>query len=220
MTIVNTLLLAIAGGSMDAYSYLFRGNVFANAQTGNILLIGVNLASGNTSDTFKYLCPVMSFAIGIFLSDILRIHFAKAKLHWKQYTLLLEIALLCFVSLLPQNANALANALTSLACAIQVESFRTVWGNTIATTMCIGNLRNIVHHYHENLYDKNAGHIGKARLYLITIVCFAAGAIFESFAIKTVGQLAILLTAVVLFISFHMLFICKYENEGETFIED
>ena len=30
-------LLALAGGFMDAYSYMARGKVFANAQTGNIL---------------------------------------------------------------------------------------------------------------------------------------------------------------------------------------
>ena len=39
-------ILAFSGGLMDAYSYLARGKVFANAQTGNILLFGVNLADG------------------------------------------------------------------------------------------------------------------------------------------------------------------------------
>ena len=32
------IILALSGGFMDAYSYLERGNVFANAQTGNLLL--------------------------------------------------------------------------------------------------------------------------------------------------------------------------------------
>ena len=32
------ILLALSGGFMDAYSYLARGQVFANAQTGNMLL--------------------------------------------------------------------------------------------------------------------------------------------------------------------------------------
>ena len=31
-------LLAVAGGFFDAYTYLCRGGVFANAQTGNIVL--------------------------------------------------------------------------------------------------------------------------------------------------------------------------------------
>ena len=38
------VLLAISGGMMDAYSYMARGKVFANAQTGNMLLFGVYLS--------------------------------------------------------------------------------------------------------------------------------------------------------------------------------
>ena len=41
------ILLALAGGGMDAYSYLCRDKVFANAQTGNMLLFGVSLAEGD-----------------------------------------------------------------------------------------------------------------------------------------------------------------------------
>ena len=33
------ILLALSGGFMDAYSYIGRGEVFANAQTGNMLLL-------------------------------------------------------------------------------------------------------------------------------------------------------------------------------------
>ena len=41
------ILLAISGGMMDAYSYIMRGEVFANAQTGNMLLFGVYISEGN-----------------------------------------------------------------------------------------------------------------------------------------------------------------------------
>ena len=41
------IVLAMAGGFMDAYSYLCRGQVFANAQTKNILLMGINLTKQN-----------------------------------------------------------------------------------------------------------------------------------------------------------------------------
>ena len=49
------IILALSGGFMDAYSYLERGNVFANAQTGNLLLFGVNLAEGNYFAMLSYL---------------------------------------------------------------------------------------------------------------------------------------------------------------------
>ena len=38
-------LLTLAGGFQDAYSYNGRGHVFANAQTGNVVLLGQNLAA-------------------------------------------------------------------------------------------------------------------------------------------------------------------------------
>ena len=37
------IILAISGGLMDAYSYIVRDRVFANAQTGNMMMFGVNL---------------------------------------------------------------------------------------------------------------------------------------------------------------------------------
>ena len=40
------IFLALSGGLMDAYSYLLRGQVFANAQTGNMLLLGVHASQG------------------------------------------------------------------------------------------------------------------------------------------------------------------------------
>ena len=48
------ILLTLSGGFMDAYSYLCRGEVFANAQTGNILLFGVNLSMGHWSKALQY----------------------------------------------------------------------------------------------------------------------------------------------------------------------
>ena len=44
------IVLAASGGFMDAYSYIMRDHVFANAQTGNMLLLGVSISERNWSD--------------------------------------------------------------------------------------------------------------------------------------------------------------------------
>ena len=36
---LTAVFLSLSGGLQDAYTYLFRGKVFANAQTGNIVLL-------------------------------------------------------------------------------------------------------------------------------------------------------------------------------------
>lgn len=48
-----------------------RGEVFANAQTGNMLLFEVHL-SGDFQNTMKYLFPVLAFALGIALAEVVR----------------------------------------------------------------------------------------------------------------------------------------------------
>ena len=48
-------VLAVVGGFLDAYSYLFRGGVFANAQTGNIVLLGISLQKGKWQGGVHYL---------------------------------------------------------------------------------------------------------------------------------------------------------------------
>ena len=44
---LTAVFLSLSGGLQDAYTYLFRGKVFANAQTGNIVLLSSNLMDGN-----------------------------------------------------------------------------------------------------------------------------------------------------------------------------
>ena len=71
-TIGIGIILAISGGLMDAYSYICRGQVFANAQTGNILLLSISLSTGDISGFLHHFYPVVAFASGIALAILLR----------------------------------------------------------------------------------------------------------------------------------------------------
>lgn len=178
------ILLALSGGLMDAYSYLLRGEVFANAQTGNIILLGIHLCQGNWTTSFRYLFPIVSFCVGIGCSKwIQSSHFQK--IHWRQVTLCIEILILCMVSLLPLSQNMLANSLTSLACGIQVQAFRKIHGLGYATTMCIGNLRSGTDYLISFFQTKNKKHLEKSALYFMIIIAFVLGAV--------IGQQMILL---------------------------
>ena len=68
------LLLALTGGFLDAYTYLVRGHVFANAQTGNIVMMGVDIAQGNWWGVGRYLLPVLAFVAGVLLAETIRAH--------------------------------------------------------------------------------------------------------------------------------------------------
>ena len=54
-------LLAASGGQQDAYTYNVRDQVFANAQTGNMVLVGQSLALGQWAVAAEHLIPVVAF---------------------------------------------------------------------------------------------------------------------------------------------------------------
>ena len=195
------ILLALSGGFMDAYSYIGRGGVFANAQTGNMLLLGVHLSEGDIPDAIRYLCPVLAFTFGIALSDIVRNLGKGGHLHWRQISVVTEAIILAIVSFFPQSHNLLANSLTSLACGIQVETFR----------MCIGNLRSGTQNIYTFFQTKKRDSLEKGLLYYGIILCFICGAIIGNQCIKYLHERAILVSSALLLLSFIMMFITRDE---------
>ena len=194
--------LALSGGCMDAYSYLFRDEVFANAQTGNMLLFGVYLVKRDYASALKYLWPVLAFSFGIILSDVIRNKTRNTYLHWRQAALVVEIIILFFVSGFSQEKNNVANALISFVCGVQVETFRSVRGNAIATTMCIGNLRSGIYNFDAYLLTKNKDYLKKASIYLGTIVAFMIGAMIESILIQNLAEKALYFSVMMLILAF------------------
>ena len=212
------IVLALAGGFMDAYSYMCRGEVFANAQTGNMLLFGIYVSEGKWNMAFRYVFPVLAFIIGIAIADVVRMKFGeKDAFHWRQIAVFFEAVVLICVSFMPQNLNLLANSMTSLACGIQVESFRKIHGNAIATTMCIGNLRSGTQNLCEYLATKDRKTAQKCLLYYGIIVSFIVGAIIGNIFVKLLDEKAILLCAGILGVAFLMMFVDK---ERKTVVED
>ena len=65
------LLLTVIGGFFDAYTYVNCGGIFANAQTGNLIFVGVDLIEGKLSDVWHYLVPILSFILGVLVSKFI-----------------------------------------------------------------------------------------------------------------------------------------------------
>ncbi len=96
-------VLAVVGGFLDAYTYICRGAVFANAQTGNIVLMGIRLADRDFSGAVYYIIPIIAFVAGVLISEIIRNLFRKSRLiHWRQIILAFETAELSLLLLFRQ----------------------------------------------------------------------------------------------------------------------
>ena len=204
----TVMFLSASGGLQDAYTYLFRGKVFANAQTGNIVLLSSNLMDGNWERVLHYLVPLCAFALGVLTAEKMQEHFRNMqRLHWRQLVVLGEVLLLFLVGFLPQEQNLLANAIVSFSCAMQVQAFRKVHGYPFASTMCIGNLRSgmdaLVAFGHT--HDKNA--LWKSLHYFAIIFIFALGAGIGTQCVGIFGERTIWLSCALLLVSLCFMFI-------------
>ena len=203
----TAVFLTLSGGFQDACTYCGRGKVFANAQTGNILLVGVSISEGNWALAGRYFFPVVSFAVGIMLADLVHERFGSV-IHWRQVTVFFEAVILLGVSFIPGgNFNLLANCLTSFACGMQVESFRKIHGHGIATTMCIGNLRNALQNVDDYIITHRRGFLENGLLYFGVIFTFVFGAVLGNWCIERMGLHAIVVASLLLFVAFAIMFI-------------
>lgn len=211
-------ILSISGGLQDAYTYMYRGKVFANAQTGNIVLLSQNLVDRNWQAALRYFSPLLFFALGVAMAECIRMRYQKAqKIHWRQLILVTEIVLLFAVGFFPNEMDLLANAMVSFACAMQVQAFRKVNGYAFASTMCIGNLRSGMDSLCAWLVGGNTKAFGKAMHYFAIIFLFALGAGLGSLALAPMGSRAIWLSCLLLFISFCLMFLKEDIEELEEF---
>ncbi|AKB77542.1 hypothetical protein MSHOH_1059 [Methanosarcina horonobensis HB-1 = JCM 15518] len=125
------ILLAIVGGFLDAYTFVGRGGVFANAQTGNVVLMGIEAATGEWGKAVLHTVPVLAFVVGVIVAEIIK----KPSMHLfisdaERAVLILEIAVLFIVGFIPYTSpNIIVTVAISFVSAIQVSSFRKLVGS-------------------------------------------------------------------------------------------
>ena len=220
-SLLTASFIILSGGLQDAYTYLCRGKVFANAQTGNIVLMAVKLFAGKWGEALRYLIPLCAFALGIFVAEFIRLKLKRMQwLHWRQLVVLFEILLLFVVGFLPQELNLLANSLVSFSCAMQVQAFRKVNGYAFASTMCIGDLRSGVEAF--CIWRKSHEPHAKDRMvrYFGIIFLFALGAGLGSKSAAQLGGRAIWLSCCFLLVSFTLMFIREELEENPVIEKD
>ena len=217
----TAMFLSLSGGLQDVYTYLFRGKVFANAQTGNIVLMAVHAFAGEWGRVLHYLVPLCFFALGVFAAELMHQKLQNLqRLHWRQLVVLCEIVMLFVVGFFPQEWNLVANALVSFACAMQVQAFRKVNGYAFASTMCIGDLRSGVEAF--CIWSKTHEPKVKDRMmrYFGIILLFAVGAGIGSMGAARLAGKTIWISCGLLLVSFALMFIREEIEENPAIEKD
>lgn len=210
-TLLVGILLTVTGGFLDAYTYLFRGGVFANGQTGNLVLLGISLAERDFQRAFYYVLPICAFLLGVFLTENIHRRFSNTSfIKWRHIILLLEILLLFICIFIPAGTmDSVVNIIISYICALQTQAFRSLRGLSYISVMCTGNLRSGIQELCTYIQSRDQQHLMNFRHYFVIVAGFIAGALAGSLLIRKLEQFALVLPIVLLGIVLLLLLLKK-----------
>ena len=202
-SLILGILLAIVGGFLDAYTFIGRDGVFANAQTGNIVLVGIAILKRDWMQTLLQALPIFAFIIGVIVAEAIKktspILFIPDS---ARAVLILEIVILFIIGFVPDTiSNVFVTVTISFVASLQVSSFRKLVDCTYATTMCTGNLRSASLAAYTAFTKKDHESAITALRYFIIIFAFLFGAFLGGMLTSSIGAKAIWGAVIVLICS-------------------
>src|ERR1700684_847983 len=139
--LVIACLFAMAGGYMDAYSYLAHGHVFANAQTGNVVFFSVFAPGGQWAQAARHLPPIAAFALGVAAAKLLGVGPRKEPFRSTLICQAFELVTLVTLAVIGARwPNAWVVPMISFVAAVQITSFGSLGAWSFNSAMITGNL--------------------------------------------------------------------------------
>jgi len=175
-------VLIFVAGFFGAYTFLLRGNVFCNAQTGNVVLMGLALGAGKWSEALYYLIPISAYLMGAFVSELLP-NPIKHHLPIRWDTLLIAVKMLTVLGLgfIPESAPVqISQVVINFIASMQYNTFRQAEGVPMATTFATNHIRQIgvgLAKELKHLRTKDRSHREKLRQHFEMLIFFLLGSI-------------------------------------------
>jgi uncharacterized membrane protein YoaK (UPF0700 family) len=194
------VLLAAVGGFLDAFTFVGHGGVFSNAQTGNVVLVGIYAARGDCAHVLRQLLPLLAFVLGVFTAETMTHPTVKAWVRRPlRAALIAEIVVLVAVSFLPDGVGGFAVVLlVSYVAAVQNSTFDTLRTWPFNTVTLTGNLRTTTRSLYRRWVLRRAGEGDKARSFAVVCLAFLVGAVIGAVATTGWGNRAALVGAGIL----------------------
>lgn len=203
ISLICALFLTLSGGFTDAYTFIYRGGVFATMQTGNLIKFFVSLTNGE----FKllFILPILFFILGCIIAVLLGK--SKYQVHICLVSLFVSyiIAGLC-----PKTEawNIVCVSLLSIVGAMQFEAFRACLRYRYTSTMCTNNIR---------LFSKSIAN-GKGKdilFYACIISTFIIGIVFGALLGKAMELYSIMPISALYLIIFILILVTKAVPSNE-----
>lgn len=137
--------LSLLGGYLDAFCYLNFDGHFASLQSGNIIMLTVNLFNHHFATALSYLIPLATFVLGAGCNYICRHHFPENQTYvWQELSLIIELIgfFICGLFASTLNEHILIGIMAFFA-AIQADTLNSVHGVTYAAIMSTNNLKTL-----------------------------------------------------------------------------
>lgn len=137
--------LTAVAGFWGAYTYLLRGNIFCNAQTGNVVLMGLALGSAKWKTAIYYLVPISAYILGAFVSELvpnpIKYHLC---IRWDTLLIFIEMTTILILGLIPEAAPVqISQIIINFIASMQYNTFRQAEGIPVATTFATNHIRQI-----------------------------------------------------------------------------
>ena len=197
-------LLIMSGGLLGAFTYQLRGGVFCNAQTSNIMLLGIALGELNFSRALYLLVPISAYALGSMASEVLPVVIRRGEfLRWDTLLIAVEIIVILFLGFLPEDAPfAITQVAVNFICSMQYNTFRQAEGEPMATTFCTNHLRQACVNFTRWIRKGREVNKDKCLRHALMLVMFIIGAALGAILCIFFKGKAIWGSAVLLFIVF------------------
>ena len=190
--VVASSLITVVGGALDAWVYLAHGHVFANAQTGNIVLMTVSLIHADFQQAANHLASLLAFIGGMFISLQAGSLLKRLKLNSRDIRLGVECALLTALGLTADGlSDQVVITCVGFIAGVQITSLSHIGAWSFNTGMTTGNLRSAVSAVSKALSgtDEEWAH---ALVMAALCIAFGAGALAGAWLTLRLGQWTLL----------------------------
>ncbi len=202
-SVILGILLAIVGGFLDAYTFVSRDGVFANAQSGNMVIFAVKVVNEEWDSAFLYLSPIFAFIIGVLVSEVVKTARLRDLIYsYRRSILILECLILFTVGILPESVpNVVVVVCISFVSSLQISTFNKVENWAYNSTMTTGNLRTAAQAAYALFIEHNHEAKKQFKDFSLIILSFLFGALAGTFFTIYIGNRSIWIAAGILFIS-------------------
>lgn len=188
------LMLMLVGGYLGAFTYTLRGGVFCNAQTANVLIMGIMLGQGEFQKACYYLIPICAYIVGTIISEALPTPIRRRELVRRDTLLvLIEIVIIFLPGLIPDALPfQFTQVIVNIMMAMQYNTFRQAEGISMATTFCTNHIRQIgIHLYKSFRHREDEAFQLRLVRHLQMLAMFAIGSAASTWLGMQIGSISV-----------------------------